>query len=202
MSSGQRYPRKGEFGNPNPRCDWCGKPVSSSSGFGGGREYGTWCSSDCSAAGRLDHNTLIAVMMSICFIGVISILVAFYSVISQDLNTIFTLLVGVFVIPLCILYQISNIRLGMRIRDADWGDRWGEKLLQSENDFTDLHRELMHFVRTYPANAGISRRIIFKHMKKKGFPIRQVSVSLKELVGGGFVKALRLGRYTIPIEIP
>jgi hypothetical protein len=73
----------------------------------------------------------------------------------------------------------------------------GEIILHSEQDFTDVHRDLQEFIRTYPANAGVSRGIIYDHMRKKNISRRSINIALRELVGGGFVIQLSFSHYAV-----
>jgi hypothetical protein len=155
------YPSYGQYGDPIPRCQWCGSvkvPVSHTFQFG---EYGYFCSWECSMAGRY-HQMVGATLFIIPFFGISSFLGIYFSLQLVSFNSIpFVLSLGY--IAFCVLmtyWLLDSVRVGYSMRQTteqgyvERGELDGEDAKNLEksilsiidsNDgvnFAELHTEL------------------------------------------------------------
>ncbi len=108
--NGENNPRYGQYGDPRPRCQWCGSAdVRGSHTFQFG-EYGYFCSYNCEMAGRYHQ------MIGLVFVGI-----PFFVVTSTILLFIpnMPILFPIIYIPLSLLFSIwmvNSVRVGHSMR--------------------------------------------------------------------------------------
>lgn len=194
MSEKNRYPRKGEYGEAGVRCGWCGKPLPGEMP----QEGGNYCSFDCSAAGRFYPNLCMGLTLMV--IAAIMIIITIRSGIENPnpQTSTWPFSAGVFVVlSIITIYFIVAIKQGYRVRSADRDARWKGKVIDTEDELTTLHHRILDFVAEIPANEGITKRQIIEKMDGESIPIGSTKTAISELVGGGFLEEINLGRYII-----
>ncbi|MBD3157315.1 MAG: hypothetical protein GF309_00875 [Candidatus Lokiarchaeota archaeon] len=100
------YPRRGEYGDPTRRCQWCGKPIDS---IFGRKSY---CSSECRAADRYEIFVFFGVSLLI-----FAVLFTLFPLLGVALIPGFSLLVvGAYCLGPFLLWKAKQ---GKRIREAN-----------------------------------------------------------------------------------
>ena len=126
MSQSRReYPTRGAYGDPTPRCQWCGKPISKSIWFD--KRY---CSSACSGADNYER----ALCGGYCF-TIVSVLLTGFLLILFSQPTVGYVdiefvggLITIAVIGFCLgPYLIYTANDGKKLRDAEDRGRYRPK---------------------------------------------------------------------------
>ncbi|MFW9921436.1 MAG: hypothetical protein ACFFED_17690 [Candidatus Thorarchaeota archaeon] len=194
MSERRKYPRQGEYGTPEVRCGWCGKNLPGEAPLTGGN----YCSFDCSSAGRYEQLFCIVVMLSAGEIFMIAF--AIYSAIAFSHIPVpswpMPVIVAVFIIPALVYYLVS-FNHGRNIRKTTEETYPHVEVIESEDDLTPLHHNILDFVREIPSNEEVTRSQIIESMQEKGSLSNSTKVAIFELVGAGFLEELMIGRYFI-----
>ncbi len=193
MSVNKRYPKRNEYGDSSPRCEWCGKPTGKSSW--GSSEYGTWCSFECSSAGRYSQN--IFSLIALIVVLVVSVAAILFENISYNPPMIYWwwIFIPIVLISPFALCLTIGIVTGARVIRADEEARHPEALIESEEELTPRHHLVLDFVAEIPTNEGMTRKQILDHMRSKGVPISLTKVTVNELVGSGYLEEVSIGRY-------
>jgi hypothetical protein len=193
LSGRRRYPRRGQFGSTSPRCEWCGIEVPGYTRWlssGEGDDGRVFCSRPCGAAGRLYSNTFIAIAFSIAFI------VLAYIALGNPTN-LAELQFGLFILGCIDTYLILTVHLGFKVRQADSRPTRENTIFENVRYLPKLHRSILSFIRTFPANEGVPRRVIYNHMDAKNYDINRVGIALSELTDQGLLEGLVGAKYKI-----
>ncbi len=200
MSSRDRYPRKGQFGDSTPRCQWCGIKIHDLSRFHD-KNRGEFCSKECSAAGKLFQNVAILITSFVAL--VILLVIAFHPLgyiatngyLQEDVLSTFIQSDILLVIMLVAAYYA---RLGLQVRAGPIL----KKPLKSEGDFKGLHRQIVEFLKEFPSNEGVAKKDVYSYLDAGNTPPNEINMAILELVASGYVKELKNGRYLMLIEEP
>ena len=198
MSENKRYPRRDEYGDSSPRCEWCGRPTDR--GSWGSSEYGTWCSFECRSAGRYFQS--VCALVGLIVVVVVPIVMIMFENINAAPAMVYwpAILIPILLLSPVVLYLIVAIITGARVRRANEEATCSETLIDGDEELTSRHHLILDFVDEIPANEGITRKQILDHMSSKGVPISRTKVLVSELVGAGYLEELSIGRY-VPGEV-
>ncbi|MFW9979431.1 MAG: hypothetical protein ACFFEJ_15210 [Candidatus Thorarchaeota archaeon] len=201
MFSNRESRRKDDFKDITQRCDWCGRYVSKPRKYyrPNHRETGIWCSSDCRAAGQYYMNWGIEIIILIFGIFVVSLyLLPTSSVWTGDIfNGLFGLIFMLLFFGAILWGFYREISRGNRIRNGESRVIPGEKVPRTYMELDRIHEMILHFIETFPANNGVSRRQIELHLKENGILMAHTNLALNELIEHGYIAMTRKMRYVL-----
>ena len=95
-----------------------------------------------------------------------------------------------------ILWNISSaISQGSRVRNEKSRASPGERMPRTYMDLEPIHEKILEFIKTFPANNGVSRRQIEMHLKEDGVLLAHTNLALNDLIQHGYVYRTRRMRY-------
>jgi len=186
MSNRDQYPKRGMYGDTTPRCEWCGKRVNLSRMW---RQYCTYCSLYCQAAGRPNYYRGIFVLSLFGIIVILGILTLGYSGL---LNISFVsymegMIFLVFSI-LCLLYSGSMVNLGSKVIGL-------ENEPMNQDELEKICRKILDVVRSNQTQDGISRKVIYENLRSSGYSNRTIKSGINHLLVSEKLRQIDLAHY-------
>lgn len=176
---GDQYSRRGEYGDPTPVCEWCGKRVQLPRPW---REYGTYCSDECRAAAR--HDFFFAMFL-------VTIIVAIVSLGGIVLgNQIFLWIAILMPDGFCLLYSRYMSNLGSKVLQA-------ESLPSDMSELEDVCSKIQEIIASNQTAKGVSRKIIYSDMRSYGFSNRLIKFGIDNLLVTGKIREVGFAQYAI-----
>ncbi len=193
MNQSSRYPKKNEFGDASPRCRWCGQRFSPPRfTLNEDLERHLWCSSECRAAGGLYGNIGIALVIMAVLVSII--LIGALSEGSHTTKNIDGMIITIGILGIFMLMTLKRISLGLKVRSHDGAHPKQSDVLP--RNLSKLHKEILEYIMTFPANDGVSYIQIKTHFQNKGYLVSHVASALLDLEGLNKIKQPHKGRYS------
>jgi hypothetical protein len=190
------YPSYGQYGDPRPRCQWCGSvnvPASHTFQFG---EYGYYCSWECSMAGRY-HQMLGGVLFAIPVFAISSFVLinASLPLVSIDSRPML-LSLGITVFFVFLTYWfIDSIRVGYSMRQTT-EQGYVEHGRLDEDDAKDLEKSILSII---DSDSGVNLSELQTELGEK-YSRASIRWILDILLVSGKIEEIELGHYRINKE--
>jgi hypothetical protein len=176
---GEQYSRRGEYGDPTPICEWCGKRVQFPLAD---REFGTYCSSECKAARR--HNFFFTTFL-------FTIIVTIVSIGGLILGNQFFFWTAILVPDgFCLLYSGYMTNLGSKVLQA-------ESQPSNMSELEDACSKIQEIIASNQTAKGVSRKIIYSDMRSYGFSNRPIKFGIDNLLVTGKIREVGFAQYAI-----
>ena len=174
-----QYPRRNEYGDSSQICEWCGKRINLARMW---RQYGTYCSLECQAAGRPSYYHGLIVLSLIGIIASVGLLVS---------STYFFEGVIILVVSfVCLPYSGMMVRLGSDVIRQ-------EEYPVSEDEINVICTMILDVIQHHHKEEGISRKVIVDDLSSCGFNARAIKLGIEHLLVEERIKQLDFSHYKL-----
>ena len=178
-SNGDRYPRRGEHGDPTPVCEWCGKRVDLPRAW---REHGTYCSTECQAADRRGYYICSLVCSLVFLIVSLVAIIAGYQVIPFSGLALFSII--------WVLYSKGMVDIGRRVVQS-------QTVPIDKAELEEVCSALTMVLQMNKTAKGVSRKVLYADLRSYGFTNRTIKSGIEHMLVSGKIRSFGIGRYVL-----